>query len=392
LLVFCIHFGSQVLGYHWLSFGWVGVDIFFVLSGFLITGTLEDTLGKSGALKIFYIKRTLRIFPLYFGFWFVVLLCFWPLHALSFQPGLWRWLLYIGNLVRPSHLAEIWSIARLFFVHHGKVWPVDINHFWSLCVEEQFYMVWPFLLLLLRNRRLRMAACLLGVSASLAARVYLWNYGPKALSHSEWAYHQTYLRVDGLLLGAFVALLIRGEGLTPANFVRLRSVLLFVPALIVVAYALIAYRHTHRYGLPFTADLTSHWTVTLGMTVIPILATGTLLFCLTDNNPISHALCFRPLQALGGISYGFYVVHGLPQAIFIRSYPALHTHHLAILAVLAWFGVSCGIASLSFRYFEMPFLRLKDRLAPHAGPIQVLAGPPASLQQRHPPAASFIRH
>jgi peptidoglycan/LPS O-acetylase OafA/YrhL len=362
LAVFGLHFGWMVLGYNWLSCGWAGVDFFFVLSGFLITGGLADTLETSGALKRFYARRALRIFPLFYTFWIVVfVLC--ALHLLQFNSGLLRWPLYIANLVAPQHMMYLRAISRLRLVHSS--YSLEINHFWSLCVEEQFYLAWPLVLLLVRGRAQRMVLCVAGVALSLTARCLFWSYAPFDWSHSFWAYRETYLRLDGLLLGSFVALLIRGKGISSAAYRNLRLGLFSVPALLIAAYSIHAYRSASARNVPFVVDLGSHWMVTFALTIIPLLATGILLFCLTPENPISRALQWRPLRALGTISYGFYILHDLPEPIFIQLYPALHARHLALLAAIAWFCIVCGLAWLSFRYLETPFLRLKDRYKRH---------------------------
>jgi peptidoglycan/LPS O-acetylase OafA/YrhL len=359
LAVFCYHFGAMVLGYPWLSFGWAGVDFFFVLSGFLITGGLADTLEHAGALRRFYAKRALRIVPLYYAFWLIVFaLC--GLHLFRFNSGFVRWPLYIANLTAPGRLAYLWNLSRLHIVHSS--FSLEINHFWSLCVEEQFYLAWPLILLLVRGRTARMALCLAGVALSLTARCLFWSHAPFDWSHTTWAYRETYLRLDGLLLGSFIALLIRGNGISPASFRKLRLILLLVPAMLIAAYSIHAYRYSVAARIPFVADLSSHWMITFALTLVPLLGTGVLLFCLTPGNPISRALQFQPLRALGTISYGFYIFHDLPQPIFIQLYPALHARHLALLAVIAWFCVVYALAWLSYHYFETPFLRLKDRI------------------------------
>jgi peptidoglycan/LPS O-acetylase OafA/YrhL len=357
--VFCVHFGFMVLGYNWLSFGWAGVDFFFVLSGFLITGGLVDTLEGTHALRRFYAKRALRIFPLFYTFWFVVFV-FCGLHVFRFNSGFVRWPLYIANLVQPEHMMYLRAISRLRMVHSS--FSLEIDHFWSLCVEEQFYLAWPLVLMLVRGRTPRMAVCLTGVALSLTARCLFWSYAPLHLSHSFWTYHETYLRLDGLLLGSFIALLIRGKGISPAAFNKLRIILLAVPAALIAAYSIHAYRYAAAAQIPFALDLSSHWMVTFALTLVPLLASGVLLFCLTPGNAINQALQWQPLRALGTISYGFYIFHDLPQPIFIQLYPALHARHLALLAVVAWFILVYALASLSYRYFETPFLRLKQRL------------------------------
>ena len=187
----------------------------------------------------------------------IVLLLHWPLHVIQFQPRLWHWPLYLGNLVSPHHINNLWSISTLNLTHLAD-WPIEINHFWSLCVEEQFYMAWPLTLLLLRGRRLRMIACVLGVAASLAVRGLFWHFGPSDVAHSEWAYHQTATHIDGLLIGAFIAMLIRDEGASRLMIQRLKVSLLLGPGLAVAWYTvrfwhIAAVRHERLF-----ADLGSH--------------------------------------------------------------------------------------------------------------------------------------
>jgi peptidoglycan/LPS O-acetylase OafA/YrhL len=368
LMVFLIHFGSMVLPYSWLSFGWVGVDFFFVLSGFLITGGLVDTLGSPGALKRFYIKRVLRIFPLYYALWIIVFLLHWPLNLIQFQPRLWHWPIYLGNLVSPRHAASLWSISTLTLTRLPH-WQFEILHFWSLCVEEQFYMVWPLTLLILRDKNLRMAACVLGVTASLASRIFFWHFDPIGIAQNEWAYHQTATHIDGLLIGSFIAMLIRNAEISRIAILRLNAALLIGPGLIITWYTVRCWRIATINHEQLSANLGSHWTAVPALTIIPLFATGILLSCLRDNHPISRVLMFRPLQALGEISYGFYIIHDLPQLILARAYPRLRTWHVANLAVIAWFFIAYGLAWLSFRYFETPFLRLKNRFGLHTVPF-----------------------
>ena len=164
------------------------------------------------------------------------------------------------------------------------------------------------------------------------------------------------------MLGAFISLLMRGKGVSDVAIRQLRALLLLVPGLVILAYTIYAYEYTKSNNLPFVADLSSRWTVTFGTTIIPLFATGVLLYCIENGNPISRAFRFGPLRALGKVSYGFYILHDLPQHIFIARYPQLHAHHLALITTVVWFLVSLGLARLSFIYFEMPFLRIKDRL------------------------------
>jgi peptidoglycan/LPS O-acetylase OafA/YrhL len=128
--------------------GWIGVDLFFALSGFLITGILLDTRGTKGYFRNFFARRILRIFPLYYGV-FVLLLLLTPFLHLQWHPGHLLYLVYLGN------------IAYLVNTGLGKIVPdVSLIHFWSLAVEEQFYLIWPCVIFFITSRRRLVWVCL----------------------------------------------------------------------------------------------------------------------------------------------------------------------------------------------------------------------------------------
>jgi peptidoglycan/LPS O-acetylase OafA/YrhL len=139
LAVFCWHYLA-------VPYGWAGVDVFFVLSGFLITGILYDSQDAPHRVRNFYIRRTLRIFPLYYGVLLAILLLTpWMRWAWSWQ---WiAWPLYLGNFLRflyphmDNRFVSAFADAQLI----SKARPgltLYLGHFWTLCVEEQFYLVW----------------------------------------------------------------------------------------------------------------------------------------------------------------------------------------------------------------------------------------------------------
>jgi peptidoglycan/LPS O-acetylase OafA/YrhL len=149
-------------------FGWLGVDLFFVLSGFLITGILMKSVQqetKKGFLKNFYIRRILRIFPLYYLFLFVFLFLFPTLgilknEVLEYQEDKWWFIFYLQNWLFTNNIPE----NSLF-----------LNHFWSLGVEEQYYMLWPLIILLVRKPK-RLIGILVGLLILLFIfRSIVWN-------------------------------------------------------------------------------------------------------------------------------------------------------------------------------------------------------------------------
>ena len=159
IMVFLQHYGA---GHAFLfGWGWTGVDIFFVLSGFLITGLLYDSQNKVHRYRDFYVRRTLRIFPLYYFIWAVILL------LAPFADWQWniRWALwpaYLGNYARFFFFhqpGDPYRFDKLTFGAPVSAWfgypfHLYVGHFWSLCVEEQFYLVWPLVVFRYESERL----------------------------------------------------------------------------------------------------------------------------------------------------------------------------------------------------------------------------------------------
>src|ERR1700722_17626132 len=192
-------FASPVLGF--FRFGWCGVDVFFALSGFLITGILLDTKSSSGYFRNFYVRRVLRIFPLYYGSLLVVFLLrfalpdagIWGSHDGLVSPGSMLWpLLYLQNFAIALHGPSLTGVT---------------THYWSLAVEEHFYLAWP-LLVWLATRRQIMLLALVTVICSIVARTLLYWHG----ADLDAIFGLTPLRMDGLAIGALASIAIRGRG------------------------------------------------------------------------------------------------------------------------------------------------------------------------------------
>jgi peptidoglycan/LPS O-acetylase OafA/YrhL len=195
LLVLLFHFKDYLIGPEMLQgalglagyLGWAGVDLFFVLSGFLITRILLAARSNEGYFSSFYTRRFFRIFPLYYAVLFLIFLGPWSVIAGVLPPvsdHVWYWT-YLSN----------WSIML------KSANPQGVGHFWSLAVEEQFYMAWPLLVWWLDGR------ALFRVTVALCAAAPLWrivliskHWDP------EWIYRNTFSRMDTLLVGAAVAI------------------------------------------------------------------------------------------------------------------------------------------------------------------------------------------
>ena len=334
---------AQVIG--WLgSGGWLGVDLFFVLSGFLITGILIDALDTNRYFKNFYIRRSLRIFPLFYG---VLLVCFLltPVLHLQWKLGHLSFLLYCQNIA-----------MNLDPSLKGVSPALNLEHFWSLAVEEQFYMLWPLTIFLLREPKKIMRFSLSMIGAALVLRcVLLWFFPSETTM--EWIYYELPTHADGLFMGAFLAAGLRTwriEGLSS----RLRW-----PGYVSGAGAIAIVAITRR--LDFHTFLMS----SVGYTVSALLFSGLLVRCLLPMSFPFRFFSSGTLRFFGKYSYGIYVYHLLFTPILSSVLPWLQTRtHSrmigAMLYLVFWFSAAIVVAMLSYRYFESPLLRLKDRFAP----------------------------
>lgn len=317
--------------------GWIGVQLFFVLSGFLITGLLLDGRDKPGSLRTFYARRALRIFPLYYVFLigrFLVLPLFLPAVAVGFSTQIWYWF-YLSN----------WSDLV-----NG---PINgLSHFWSLAVEEQFYLTWPVLVRKLRPRTFAIV-CIALVIVSLAARITFYAAG---VDHA-WMYSATISRVDALAIGALVALAARAD-LGP-RYVRGRRVL----AGIVLMGLVVAAAHAHGLSR-FNPEIQ-----TIGYTLLAI-GFGVLVAELAEPQPARRLqmLGWPPLCLIGRYSYAMYVFHApINVAIqyFAKGWIAQHSASHPIAADVLWtfsIGVASFLVALVSHYLiEAPALKLRPR-------------------------------
>ena len=331
--------------------GWLGVDLFFVLSGFLITGILIDQREKGPSARsffqTFYVRRTLRIFPLYYATLLLVfgVLAFTPLfHEPTFdtleteQLGLW---FYAVNWVN-------WARGTQVFVSDS----FEANHFWSLAAEEQFYLAWPAIVWVLSTRTLS-ALSLAIVVASFVAKAVI-GPGDELLM---------VFRADGLVLGALLATQVRDPE------ARRRLEQLSRPVLALGALALLAL-FVVRGGLlrddPWMArGGTSLAAVTCAAAVVESVRAPA-------ESLVGRALRARILAFLGRYSYGIYVLHWAFHPLFDRWFFQLVPREPTGVAAIDGFFVTgvksaaaIGAAVVVHHALEAPLLRLKDRFAPN---------------------------
>ena len=348
--VFALHYhpneqlGTSVLRVmdHAAFLGWAGVSLFFALSGFLITGILWDSLGRAYWWRNFYIRRSLRIFPLYY-----MVLAAVTAVALAMGSS-WKATAKIGiDILYLSDIPWLWREMFGFPLQSALV------HFWSLAVEEQFYLIWPFLLLALaKNRKSAMKVCVVIWILSFAFRLIAVGSGWSWL----WPHHFLLSRAGELCAGSFLALALRGAHESIARILRIARWVFWgsFAALVVLVVA-----------RPTLSLMDPLWS-TLGIAVFSILFSTLIAQCL-EPGAIRSVFENAVLRWLGKISYGIYVYHlllyGVFQWICIRIAP--HAPPLEADVLLAMVGV-CGtlmVATLSFYTFERAFLSLKEKMA-----------------------------
>jgi len=324
------------------SYAWVGVDLFFVLSGFLITGILYDTKTQPGYFRNFYSRRALRIFPLYFGFVALSLLA----APVLLSPE-------DGQALIDSQ-AWYWTYLTNIHVVVAGDWPAPqhLNHFWSLAIEEQFYLVWPMAVLALSRRRLVWLA--LGCIATALLLRIIAPFGMSALD----AYVLLPTRMGSLAAGALVALLVRSDdGLRALKTWSLPGIAVSAILLVVLA------------GLEGRPDASDRLVVIFGYPLIALGAASLIGFIVTADRRtwVHRVLTMGWLTKMGLYSYGLYVLHH-PIVILLRDegfaatlFPEFSGSTLPGVFVFAAVAsaLSIGFAVLSYHYWELPFLRLK---------------------------------
>ena len=308
--------------------GWSGVDLFFVLSGFLITGILLDTKKSSNYFSSFYVRRALRIFPLYLLCVFV----YFRLGPNSIEP--WFWV----------HLSN-WKSA------FGTDVPM-LSHFWSLAIEEQFYLVWPLVVFLTPARALPGVAISTALS-SLALRLAFAHH----TFHNNFLYRLTPFRIEPLALGALAACVVRNAR---ALAVKKRAAKWIFGAAAVLVLIVLALGRTNR---PFHAPM-----ATFGFTAFAWLYASIVLTAGTQTVPLLRNTILR---SFGKHSYAIYVFHVPIAQIYNpavnRFSEALNTPERIgfwIASTAGGIAASYAVALLSWNLIEKRFLGLKDRFAP----------------------------
>ena len=321
---------------------WSGVDLFFVLSGFLIGGILLDQRNTQNYFKTFYLRRICRIFPLYF-LWLILFIILDQTLSSSLQQH-WQ-----ADTFAPRY--PNWSYALFlqnFFIAKREIFgPHWLESTWSLAVEEQFYLLAPLLIRFVPLRKLPYVLVSMILLIPLL-RLYSYLYHPEVFVYVLLPY-----RADALLMGVLCAYWIRHE--------RLRSWLEknqghLYPALVVLLVGMI-YLSTGRIN-----SRTSFEMVFLGYSWMPLFYTCLLLIVITAKNGIiAGTMRLSPLRNLGIIAYGIFLVHlaidGLAHGLISsKDLSAINDPSDGVVTFGA-FLVTLLLATVSWHFFEKPIVR-----------------------------------
>jgi peptidoglycan/LPS O-acetylase OafA/YrhL len=350
----------MVFSFHYLQvpWGWAGVDVFFVLSGFLITGILFDTHSHPHRVRNFYVRRTLRIFPLYYGL-IVLLVLLYPLFRWEWNTKWLLWPAYLGNFAWFFH--PIVNGSPLFMLANGqflsRTYPhveLVFGHFWSLCIEEQFYLVWPWVVFWIGDRRKLIYVCVACVVGCPVLRIVAGHVLPHYWIEQGVRYYATPFRVDALLIGGWIALVLRGP--SARSLVTMARAGLMGLSLAMLLWVALSPAARHgRIGYVYPA-----WRDTWGMTFIDLFSGCLIVLALEYGSVTFRIFNLSWLRWLGRISYGLYVFHYIPHLVFIRI-AARYTRHNGTPAAVLAFATTLLLAWASYRWFETPFIRLKER-------------------------------
>jgi len=325
------------------SAGWIGVDLFFVLSGFLITGILYDARESREYFRNFYMRRVLRIFPLYFATLIVLFVIVpWAApnlihHEASTRASeVWIWT-YLSN----------WRIAD---IGNWMAVPPLTGHFWSLAVEEQFYFIWPWIVLWASGRTL-IRLCASVVVIAFGLRVIAMAAGTNTLA----IFVATPTRMDSLAVGALIAVGIRSETPDFWRRVMIRAGILGGAALGIYA------------GITGTLGQFDVGMQSAGYTLLALTFGGLLVWTLGAGfgSPLQRLLALRGLRYIGTRSYALYVLHPLVVMLLFRVWFAkLGTAPPRDVAWQAGFWILATLASMaaaemSWQLLERRCLALK---------------------------------
>ncbi len=339
---------TQAAPARWLSYArvfgcltWSGVDLFFVLSGFLIGGILLDARSATNYFQVFYRRRFFRIVPIYAAI--LLVFPYLEIAAQRMHHGDFSWL-----TTDPLPWYVYWTFTQNFWMaHHVSFGANTLAITWSLAIEEQFYLTLP-LIVRFFSRRSLLTCVLSGICLAPLARIAIRLVWPH-----NWVAGFVFMpcRADALLLGVLAAILIRDDALRT----RIQHSNLFFAIsmpILLLGIAFLGWK---------SPDLGGSLMQFVGYSWLALFYVSVLLYALTRRTSlVSKFLRIKWLGWLGGIAYGTYLLHQVIQGTLF-GYFWSHEPHITgantLLTALVALAMTLVIARLSWRFFENPLIR-----------------------------------
>jgi len=336
-----------VISFHYLglipifSFGWCGVDLFFVLSGYLITSRLIALREEKNHLLKFYTNRALRLLPLYY----LTLLIFYAgFNLFEKKENLPFFDFYNHNWISFALFFQNWSL-----IYYDGIKENFLDHFWSLAIEEQFYLVWPFFLYKFGQHRFFNKLVIIIITLIIITRTFLYIQYPGINNYKHFFYN-TFCRMDAFLIGGCLFLFQKNINAKQFNWVY--------PALFVIIS-----------GIYFTGNAkgSNPFLSTIGFTLIAIVFAG-LIHAAAGNSSKFLPVIFnyRWLKFTGKISYGLYIFHWIVLRVleprlekWLTGSAYVNSRTANGISLFICLLISYIISVISYFYFELYFLKRK---------------------------------
>jgi peptidoglycan/LPS O-acetylase OafA/YrhL len=356
VLVMSLHTGI-------MHYGWVGVQLFFVLSGYLITGILWKEKNRPGPMPLkfrkFWVRRSLRIFPLYFGYLFVLAITYLLFHF----PHSYR--VYI-----PYLLTYTYNFTRSF---HG--WQINpaFAHLWSLAIEEQFYLFFPLILFLSNRRFIRLFMVLVIIISPVSRYLIGMHFIDRGYAGEQLAtivYWNTLSHLDAFFLGGLIPILSLDKSIRKPRWLLWGSV-----GLVLVAGAVnYIYQDHHSFyltDLGYAFGHTDNYVYVWQYSLLNLLFASLILLLVSAHRPVVSGWR-RLLESkwpvrVGKVSYGMYIYHWLIWNYLFEDTIKPHNVLLRALLFIPYIAIVYLVAAVSYRFYEAPFIKLKDRYFPSPG-------------------------
>ena len=341
LMVIAYHYFT---GFYIFDFGWSGVDLFFILSGYLLSGRILPYISDKKIIWKFYFNRILRIVPLYFCFLIVFYLAFY---------------LFASNETQNLHpqlqhpITFFLFVCNWMFIIDYNSYPHQLSHLWSLSVEEQFYVIFPLYLFVIKQKKTLLKLTIFIIISILLSRSI--NYLFLEKDSYDKIYWNTFYRMDSFFIG-FIIYLLKENGFLNAYKKWIRWVLI-----IDVFFILIGGLYEHSFR-------TNPFFVTIGFTIVAIAYACIVILTINEENNIFKKITSNPtLIFFGKISFGLYIFHwpvyltmfSLINFFMRKIGIVLSTNNIQLINIILSFNISTLVSFLSFNYYESFFMKFK---------------------------------